>query len=108
MRFDPRSLRKEEPKLGCPMVSYKDPITRSRSKFVNLVTHLDGKESFPTFQSLEGIGVISEAKLGRFKIAARWLGRGSALALIRGLNKLEFPFKPLFLVEQLGYMFPYL
>ena len=47
----PRSPRKEESMLGSPMVSYKGLITRSRAKFVNLVTHLDDKGAFG---SLEG------------------------------------------------------
>ena len=49
--FGPRSPRKEESKLGSLMVSCKGPITRSRAKFINLVTQLDDKGAFG---SLEG------------------------------------------------------
>ena len=101
-RFNPRSPRKEELELGSPMVSYKGPITRSRAKFVKLVTHLDDKEAFGSFK---GIGVIFRVKRGSFEIVARWLGRG---VLRHELNKPELPFKPFFLVEQLRHMFPYL
>ena len=46
-RFDPSSPREEEPESESPMMqekSYKGAITRSRTKFVNLVTYLDNKD----------------------------------------------------------------
>ena len=41
--FGPRSPGKEESKFESLMVSSKGPKIRSRAKFINLVTHLDGK-----------------------------------------------------------------
>ena len=46
VRHHGRCLRKEESKLGSLMISYKDPITKSRAKFIDLVTYLEDKETF--------------------------------------------------------------
>ena len=77
-RFGPRSLRKEEPELGSPIVSYKDPIMRSSAKFINLVTHLDDKEAFG---SIEGSWGRFQRETKKEKILARELGRDSTSRL---------------------------
>ena len=74
-RFGPRSPRKEESKLGSPMVSYKGPITRSRAKFVNLVTHLDDKGAF---ESLGGNWSRFWHKTSKLKISVTRGGRNLA------------------------------
>ena len=66
-RFDPINLRKEDPELESPMVSYNGPNTRSRAKFVPFVTHLDDKEAF---ESLEGNWSQFRSNTSELKISA--------------------------------------
>ena len=42
-RIEPSSPREEEPKFESPTMNYKSPNTRSRAKFVHLVTYSDNK-----------------------------------------------------------------
>ena len=112
-RFDPISPRKEEPELGSPIVSYKGPNTGSMAKFVPLVTHLDGKE---TFRSLKGNWSRFRSDTSELKISAtrggsnsvpqRWLP--GATAPRHRLMTPIFLSQPFFSVERVGPLFPYM
>ena len=73
-RFSLKSPRNEEPDLGSLMVSYKDPIMKSKAKFINLVTYLDDKEAFG---SMEGSWGRFQHETKKEKNSARGLGRDS-------------------------------
>ena len=90
-RIEPSSPREEEPESKSSMVNYKGPITRSRAKFVNLVTYLDSKEAFG---SIEGNWSHFSGQNERDEIFSKtWSQRCGAEARVDQTFSLDFPFQ---------------